>query len=608
MIQAPETAEAEAEEQGPGPHISIPPAVIVSDLAGLLGVTPIDVIKELMKNGVMATINQVVDFDTAAVVAADLGFSPDEEGSEEAAPEVAADAAPPVSLSRRIVEEGEGLVARPPVVTVLGHVDHGKTTLLDAIRRANVVAGEAGGITQHIGAYQATAPDGRTITFIDTPGHAAFSEMRARGAQITDVAIIVVAADDGLMPQTREAINHARAAEVPIVVAMNKTDLPNANPERATQQLMEVQLVPEEFGGDTPVVAISALKAEGIDELLENVLLVADLNPQLANPNRDAIGVVIEASTDPRRGIATTILVQTGTLHAGDVVRAGLAFGKVKAMTDSAGRRMQEAGPSVPVTVLGLSEVPPAGERVVTVKDEKTARAEVESERRALEGGGTPQLGVTLDSLFGEIHSGAIKDFNIVLKTDVQGSIEPLVRAIEALAVDEINVKVIHASAGTVNESDVNLAVASQGVIVAFNTRAETGAQRLADTEQVEIREYRIIYDIVEDVEKAVQGLLEPIFEERQDGVIEVRAVFRRGRRNTIAGCFVREGTVANNSLTRVMRGGKVEHESRIDTLKRFQDDAREVTAGQECGVTVTGFEDFAEGDEIVAYHMEQTR
>ena len=605
---AAETATAETGAEGqPGAHVAIPPAVIVSDLANLLDVTPIDVIKELMKNGVMATINQVVDFDTAAVVAADLGFLPDEEGAEEAAPE-AADAEPPASLSRRIVEEGEGLEPRPPVVTVLGHVDHGKTTLLDTIRRTNVVAGEAGSITQHIGAYQATAPDGRTLTLIDTPGHEAFSEMRARGAQITDVAIIVVAADDGLMPQTREAIDHARAAEVPIVVAMNKSDLPNANPDRAKQQLMEVQLVPEEFGGDTPVVAISALNNEGIEDLLENVLLVADLQERKANPNRDAIGVVLEASTDPRRGIATTILVQTGTLHTGDVVRAGLAFGKVKAMTDPAGRRIQEAGPSVPVTVLGLSEVPPAGERVVTVQNEKTARAEVESERRALRGADTPQLGVTLDSLFGEIHRGAVKDFNIVLKTDVQGSIEPLVRAIESLAIDEINVKVIHAAAGTVNESDVNLAVASQGVIVAFNTKAETGAQRLADSEQVEVREYRVIYDVVEDVEKAVQGLLEPIFEERQNAVVEVRAVFRRGRRNSIAGCFVREGTVTSNSLARVMRGGQAEHESRIESLKRFQDSAREVTAGQECGITVAGFEDFQEGDEIVAYHMEQTR
>ena len=599
MTQAPGTPTAEG-----GPRVTIPPAVVVNDLADLLDVTPVDVIKELMKNGVMATINQVVDFDTAAVVAADLGYMPEEVGAEVPI----ADDVRPASNSLRIVEEGDDLPPRPPVVTVLGHVDHGKTTLLDTIRRASVVDGEAGGITQHIGAYQAMGPDGRMLTFIDTPGHEAFSEMRARGAQVTDVAIIIVAADDGVMPQTREAIDHARAAEVPIVVALNKADLPNANPDRAKQQLMEVQLLPEEYGGDTPVVVISALRGDGIDDLLENVLLVADLDDLRANPDRGAIGVVIEASTDPRRGISTTILVQTGTLHTGDVIRAGLAYGKIKAMTDHTGQRVQVAGPSTPVTVLGLSEVPAAGERVVTIKNEKTARAEVETDRRALASSGTPQQGVTLDSLFGEIHRGAVKDFNIVLKTDVQGSIEPLVRAIESLALDEINVKVIHAAAGTVNESDVNLAVASQGVIVAFNTKTETGAQRLADSEHVEVRGYRVIYDVMTDVERAVQGLLEPIFEERQDAVIEVRAIFRRGRRNSIAGCLVREGTVNSRSLIRVRRNGEILHESRIDSLQRFQDRVGEVTTGQECGVTVDGFEDFQEGDEIVAHHMEQVR
>ena len=597
----------QAQAPGTGPKVAIPQAVVVNDLADLLDVTPVDVIKELMKNGVMATINQVVDFDTAAVVAADLGFLPEEEGSEDSAA-LAGEDDRPASISLRVVEEGEGLEPRAPVVTVLGHVDHGKTTLLDTIRRASVVDSEAGGITQHIGAYQASGPDGRALTFIDTPGHEAFTEMRARGAQVTDVAIIVVAADDGVMPQTREAIDHARAAEVPIVVAINKADLPNANPDRAKQQLMEVQVVPEEYGGETPVVPISALQGEGIDDLLENVLLVADLDDPRANPDRDAVGIVLEASTDPRRGIATTILVQTGTLHTGDVIRAGLAYGKIKAMTDHTGQRIKQAGPSAPVTVLGLNEVPPAGERVVTVKNEKTARAEVTADRRAMESTGTPQMGVTLDSLFGEIHRGTVKDFNIVLKTDVQGSIEPLVRAIESLAMDEINVKVIHAAAGTVNESDVNLAVASQGVIVAFNTRTETGAQRLADSEHVEVRDYRVIYDVVSDVEQAVQGLLEPIFEEREDAFIEVRAVFRRGRRNSIAGCVVRDGTVNSRSLARVRRGGEVVHESRIDSLQRFQDRVNEVTAGQECGITVDGFEDFQEGDEIIAYHMEQTR
>ena len=590
-------------------RVTIPQAVVVNDLAGLLGVTPVDVIKELMKNGVMATINQVVDFDTAAVVAADLGFTPEEEGAAEAAaPADGGSEEQPAAVSLRVVEEGEHLQPRPPVVTVLGHVDHGKTTLLDTIRRASVAEGEAGGITQHIGAYQAVAPDGRTLTFIDTPGHEAFTEMRARGARVTDIAVIVVAADDGVMPQTREAIDHARAAGVPIVVAVNKADLPDANPDRARQQLMETGLVPEEFGGDVPVVSISALQGDGIGDLLENVLLVADIEELRADPAREALGVVLEASTDPRRGIAATILVQTGTLRAGDVIRAGLAQGRIKAMTDPSGQRVREAGPSAPVTVLGLNELPAAGERVTTAASEKAARSEVETERRALERTGAPRQGVTLDTLFGEIHRGAVKDFNIVLKTDVQGSIEPLARAIEHLAVDEINVKVIHAAAGAVNESDVNLAVASQGVIVAFNTGAGAGARRLADAEHVEIREYRVIYEVIEDIERAVQGLLEPIYEERRDAEIEVRAVFRRGRRNSIAGCVVRDGAVGSRSLARVMRGGEAVHQSRIDSLQRFQDRVAEVTAGQECGITVEGFDDFREGDEIVAYHMEQVR
>ena len=602
MTQAPDQTVSAAE----APRVTIPPAVVISDLAGLLGITPVDVIKELMKNGVMATINQVVDFDTAAVVAADLGYSPEEEGGEEATASAGEGESAP--LSRRIIEEGEDAQPRPPVVTVLGHVDHGKTTLLDTIRRARVVDGEAGGITQHIGAYQATAPDGRMLTFIDTPGHAAFTEMRARGAQVTDIAIIVVAADDGVMPQTREAIDHARAAGVPIVVAVNKTDLPNANPDRVKQELMGAALVPEEFGGETVVVPISALAGDGIDDLLENVLLVADLEELKANPDRSAIGIVLEAATDPRRGIAATILVQTGTLRRGDAIRAGLAYGRIKAMTDSGGQPLKEAGPSTPVTVLGLSEVPAAGERFVTVKDERSARAESEELRREADREGNVRTGVTLDTLFGEIHRGAVQDFNIVLKTDVQGSIEPLVRAIEALAVDEINVKVIHAAAGTVNESDVNLAVASQGVIIAFNTRPETGAQRLADAEHVEIREYRVIYDVIEDVEQAVRGMLQPIYEERRDAVVEVRQIFRRGRRNSIAGCLVRDGPVTRGSLARVMRGGEVIREARIDSLKRFQEDAREVAAGLECGITVDGFEAFEEGDEIVTYHMEQVR
>ena len=599
--------------QAPEQTVNIPQAIVVKDLAELLAVTPVDVIKELMKNGVMATINQVVDFDTAAVVATDLGFSPVEEGTAESPS--SADDEPeqqrPTTSMRVIEEDEEGLEPRPPVVTVLGHVDHGKTTLLDAIRNTNVVDGEAGGITQHIGAYQALAPDGRSITFVDTPGHEAFSEMRARGAQVTDVAIIVVAADDGVMPQTREAIDHVRAAGVPIVVALNKVDQESANLDRVKQQLMELQVVPEEYGGDTVIAPVSALRRDGIDDLLENVLLVSDLEPPMANPNRSAVGVVLEAETDRHRGVIATLLVQTGTLRQGDAVLAGLAYGRVKAMEDQDGERVPEAGPSVPVAVLGLSEVPLAGERFTVVKSEKVARQQAETLRRAQasERGGGTRTAVTLDTLFGEIHRGTVKDFNIVLKTDVQGSIEPLVRALEELALDdEVNVKVIHAAAGSVNESDVNLAIASKGVIIGFNTVPEPGAKRLANSEHVEIREYDVIYNIVDDVKQAVQGMLEPVYEETQDARVEVRQVFRVGRRNAIAGSYVLEGKISRDSMIRVYRGGEMIHESRVESLRRFREDEREVDSGFECGITVAGFADFEEGDEIVAYHLKRVR
>ena len=405
--------------------VRIPPAIVVGELADLLGVTGIDVIKELMKNGVMATITQTIDFDTAAVVATDLGFEPEEQ-DDDADTIPGADEEEAAPRTMRIVEEGEGLVTRAPVVTVLGHVDHGKTTLLDSIRKANVVAGEAGGITQHIGAYQTTAPDGRPITFIDTPGHQAFSKMRARGAMVTDVAIIVVAADDGMMPQTREAIDHVRAAGVPMVVAINKIDASNANVDRVKQQLTTAGLVPEEYGGDQLIVLTSALKGEGINELLESVQLLTDLQELTANPDQDAIGVVLEAQTDRHRGVIATVLVQTGTLRHGDTILAGLSSGRVKAMTTATGERIKEAGPSTPVEILGLSDVPPAGERFVIRKNEKEARSEADDLRRSAEAGVADKGGVTLDSLFGEIHQGNVKDFNLVLKTDVQGSIDPL--------------------------------------------------------------------------------------------------------------------------------------------------------------------------------------
>jgi len=588
--------------------VQIPPAIVVGELAELLGVSGIDVIKELMKNGVMATITQVIDFDTAAVVATDLGFEPEEQGSEADTSADGADGAEPALRTLRIVEEGEGQITRAPVVTVLGHVDHGKTTLLDRIRETNVVEGEAGGITQHIGAYQAKAPDGRTVTFIDTPGHEAFSKMRARGAMVTDVAIIVVAADDGVMPQTREAIDHVKAAGVPMVVAINKIDAGNANPDRVLQQLTEVGLVPESYGGDQLVVQVSALKGEGIPELLENVQLLTDLADLKANPDQDAIGVILEAETDRHRGVVATVLVQTGTLRQGDTILAGLAYGRVKAMTLATGERVQEAGPSTPVEILGLSDVPPAGERFVVRKNEKDARAVSVERQRALDAGAIDRSGVTLDTLFGEIHQGNVKDFNLILKTDVQGSIDPLVQSLEELSVEEVNVKVIHAAVGSVTESDVQLAVASAGVIIAFNVQSEPGAERLAKQEAVEIRDYQIIYAILEDVEKAVKGMLAPVYREVQDATIEVRQVFRLGRRNAIAGSYVREGTAVRNSACRVMRGNEVIHEGRIDSLKRVDEDSREVAAGLECGVMVTGFTDFEEGDVIITHHQEQVR
>lgn len=597
----------------PTTPVRIPQAIIVSDLANELGVSSVDIIKELMKNGVMATINQVIDFDTAAVVATDLGFEPEEEERETSSIDTETNSegdteTTPTSL--RLIEDNTDtdLVSRPPIVAVLGHVDHGKTTLLDQIRSANVVASEAGGITQHIGAYQASAPDGRIITFIDTPGHEAFTQMRARGAQVTDVAIIVIAADDGLMPQSREAIDHVRAAGVPMVIAINKIDAPNADLERTKTQLTEVELVPEDFGGDQVVVPVSALQGDGIDELLDNVLLVSDLNQSKANPDRDAVGIVLESASDRQRGVVATLLLQTGTLRQGDALICGLTSGRVRAMIDHNGNRIKEAGPSSPIEVMGLSDVPPAGERFEVRASEKIAKREVENKARTLAAEGDERETVTLDTLFGEIHKGNVKDMNIVLKADVQGSLEPLVETLGNLSVDEVNTKVIHASVGSVNESDVQLAVASTGVIIGFNVQPETGAKRLAEQEGVEIRVYDIIYDIISDIEQAVQGMLEPIFEEKQDAVVEVRQIFRLGRRNAIAGSYVREGTVPRNAKARVMRNGEIVHDDDISNLKRFTDDVREVSTGLECGIQIEGFTDFQEGDEIIVYRMERTR
>ena len=582
--------------------IEIPRVLSVKELGDLMAVSPVEVIKELMKNGVMASINQVIDFDTAAIVASDMGFEPKEAHAPEQA-EVAIERAP----GRATIEEDESkLQPRSPVVTIMGHVDHGKTSLLDAIRETKVTAGEAGGITQHIGAYQVHL-NGHDITFLDTPGHEAFTAMRARGAQVTDVAVLVVAADDGVMPQTREAIDHARAAGVPIVVALNKIDLENANPDRVKTELSESGVVIEEWGGDTPLVPVSARTRQGLDDLLQNILVVSEVLELKADPDRAAIGVVVEAELSKARGPLATVLVKTGTLHVGDYVVVGETMGRVKAMLNEHGKRIKSAGPSAPAEILGLQAVPRAGEVLQVVPDDRTARSMVLERIREREAASAHyQQRVTLDTLFGEISAGKLKELNIILKTDVQGSIEPIRASLERLSNDEVKVKIIHTGSGSVTESDVMLAVASKGIIIAFNTGIEGGAERQAALEKVDIRNYSVIYNIVEDVDKALKGMLEPRYREVVTGHAEVRQVFKVSRKNSIAGSFVRDGTISRSDSARVMRNGEAIHDGKIQTLKRFQEDVREVTTNFECGVQIEGFESFEEGDVIESYRTER--
>jgi translation initiation factor IF-2 len=582
--------------------IEIPRVLSVKELADLMGVSPVEVIKELMKNGVMAAINQVIDFDTAAIVATDMGF---EAVEKRAAEPVAAE--PGATTTRALIEEDEAKAKpRAPVVTIMGHVDHGKTSLLDAIRESKVTAGEAGGITQHIGAYQVHIND-RDITFLDTPGHEAFTAMRARGAQVTDVAVLVVAADDGVMPQTKEAIDHAKAAGVPIVVALNKIDVPNANQERVKTELSENGVVIEEWGGDTPCVPVSAKTREGIDELLENIIVVSDVLELKADPDRAAVGVVVEAELSKTRGPLATVLVKTGTLRVGDNVVVGETMGRVKAMLNEQGKRIKSAGPSDPAEILGLQSVPRAGEILRVVPDEKTARQIVLDRIREREAAAVhQQQRLTLDTLFGEISAGKLKELNIILKTDVQGSIEPIRDSLERLSNEQVKVKIIHTGSGSVTESDVMLAVASKGVIIAFNTGTEGGAARLAASEKVDIRHYNVIYNIVEDVEKALKGMLEPTFREVITAHAEVRQVFRVARRNSIAGAFVRDGTIARSDSGRVLRNGAQVGEGRIASLKRFQEDVREVQTNFECGVQIEGFDSFEVGDVIEFFRQER--
>ena len=578
-------------------QVELPAALTVKELGETLGVSPVEVIKRLMTHGVMAAMNQTIDFTTAATVAADLGFDTTERRAQ-------ATATPPPAEDG--LEDTPGsLQERPPVVTILGHVDHGKTSLLDAIRRTKVAAGEAGGITQHIGAYQVER-DGKLITFIDTPGHAAFTAMRARGAQATDIAVLVVAADDGVMPQTIEAIGHAQAAGVPMIVAINKIDRAEANPDRVKQQLTEHNVVVEDFGGDVIAVPVSAAKGTGIDALLETINLVAEIGEYRANPNRPANGVVIEAELDPGRGPIATLLVKGGTLRQGDALVLGEISGKVKAMFDDTGKRIREAGPSAPVAVMGLESVPEAGERFRVVPDERDARQIVDERRRQREARElTDHTHVNLDTLFNEISAGKLKELIIVLKTDVRGSAEAIKSSLERLSTAEVKVKTIYAATGNVNDSDVMLAEASNGIIIAFNARIDPSARKRAEATGVEIRSYSIIYQLLEDIEKALVGMLDPVYITVVDGHAEVRAVFKSSRLGGIAGCYVTDGTIRRSSSVRVKRGNEELAVGRCEGLKRLKEDVREVQAGYECGVVVSGFDKFQEGDVLEFFHQE---
>lgn len=583
--------------------IELPQTITVRELAISIESSPIEIIKNLMANGVMANINQQIDFDTAAIVAAEMGY----EATLEASLEVDEDQGE-IPLWRKMIadEDTKDLVVRPPVVTILGHVDHGKTTLLDAIRHTNVAGGEAGGITQHIGAYQVEL-NGRMITFLDTPGHAAFTAMRARGAQGADIVVLVVAADDGVMPQTREAIAHGKAARVPIIVAMNKIDKSNADRERVKQQLAEFGLVPDDWDGDTIVVPISAKKQQGLEDLLEAVLLVADNMDIRANPKGRVIGTVIEAERDRAKGVMATLLVQNGTLKAGDVVMAGSSFGRLKAMFDFNGRKLHKAGPSTPVSVMGLNDVPQAGELFKVVDAERDARAIIQ-ERRNVAGqtAVVQKTAITLEQLFDKFQEGELRELRLILKADVQGSLEPIVSTLNDMSQGDIKINILHAETGNIGENDVMLACASKAVIIGFNVQPDSAARRLAETEGVSIRLYDIIYRMTEDIEKALKGMLEPEEKETVIGHAEVRQVFRIHKVGNVAGCRVTDGEIRRNGRMRVLRAGQTVHEGGISSLKHLQEDEREVRAGFECGIGLKGFDDVEVGDRLECYIVEK--
>jgi translation initiation factor IF-2 len=556
-----------------------------------------------MANGVMANINQQIDFDTAAIVAAEMGYEAALETPEKEEEETGE-----IPLWRRTIagEDPKELVTRPSVVTILGHVDHGKTTLLDAIRHTNVAEGEAGGITQHIGAYQVELK-GQTITFLDTPGHAAFTAMRARGAQGADIVILVVAADDGVMPQTKEAIAHAKAARVPIIVAMNKIDKPNADRDRVKQQLAEVGLIPDDWDGDTIVVPISAKRRLGIEDLLEAILLIADSMEIQANPKGKVIGTVIEAERDRAKGVLATLLVQNGTLKVGDAVVAGMAHGRLRAMFDHRGRKLHKAGPSTPVAVMGLNDVPQAGDVFRVVESEKVAR-EIIYERQVAKGqaAASAKSAVTLEQLFDRFQAGELRELRLIVKADVQGSLEPIVSSLNDFNKGDIKVNILHAETGNIGENDIMLAAASKAIVIGFNVQPDSAARRLAEAEGVSIRIYDIIYRLTEDVEKALKGMLEPEEKETVIGHAEVRAVFRISKIGNIAGCRVTDGEIRRNARMRVLRGGESVHEGSISSLKHLQEDVREVRAGFECGIGLKGFDNIQVGDRLECFVVEK--
>ncbi len=578
--------------------ITVPEEITVADLAAMLKRTAAEVVKKLFALGMMATVNQVIDYDTAEIVATELGAKVKKEVV--------------ITIEDRIIDDHEDdetdLLPRSPVVCVMGHVDHGKTSLLDAIKNTSVTETEAGGITQHLGAYRVNL-NGQDITFLDTPGHAAFTAMRARGAMATDIAILVVAADDGIMPQTIEAINHAKAAGVSIVVAINKMDKPDAPPDRIMQQLTEHELIPEEWGGDVICVPVSAKTKMNIDTLLESVLLVAEMKELKANPNRAGKGIVIEARLDKGRGPVATLLVQNGTLKSGDIIVAGTAVGRVRVMTDDKGRKVDEAGPSVPVEITGLAEVPVGGDAFDCVSDERLARELVEQRKSSQkEEAFRSMQKVTLDNLFDSINEGALKDLNIIVKADVQGSVEAVRQSLEKLSNEEVRVKVIHGGVGAINESDVMLANASNALIVGFNVRPDPVAEQNAERDSVEMRMYRVIYDCIEEVEAAIKGMLAPKYRDVEMGKAEVRNVFKLSSAGTIAGSYVTDGKITRNSKIRVVRDGIVVFEDEIASLKRFKDDQKEVASGYECGIGLEKFNDIKEGDILEAYIVEEYR